>query len=497
MGAPAPVACDSAPSLHPPALREDTPAPAANHAADPPPQSTPNPRSSRPPRRYQARPRAPSELPTSDGGEPIPASREPRALPIDVRLLFRRGGACVVSLLAQRSEDLPSSVSVTGGGGVVELSALQDEWYEDVILENLGAVLRDGTEWVARTEERHVRWVLSGRDVYVLRASSFLGGFVSAPKLTLGAEQVVLCLHSCAPQVLAVLAEAGATGTLAEGTSGVPEGWVVLRGVAPTRAVPPVEGDDILNVLRPRADFEIEFRGGLRLGRGRWLWRHPPVVIIRGEPPASAQVTIDRKSAMPDADGVYRCDGWDAPGTHEVWCGDRSRSYTLDRPAEDWEAWCAHGPLPAPASSGRLVDLGAICGALVSPPPAPQGYHTVSVPSTNPLLLGARPTDVWHCGTRTDILTGRIVASVPFEPVWALPADLMRCNRERHAIRLVGRPVPPAPEVFQYRGAVTPRWASLILDACRRRLRVSPGANADLWLAYKLSARSIRRRASR
>jgi len=54
------------------------------------------------------------------------------------------------------------------GSSALSLSALRDEWYQDVSLGNLGEVLRNGAEWYADNGGGRWRWSLAGRDLYVL-----------------------------------------------------------------------------------------------------------------------------------------------------------------------------------------------------------------------------------------------------------------------------------------------------------------------------------------
>jgi hypothetical protein len=60
----------------------------------------------------------------------VEAAREgrERALSLEVRLIFEKGGFCRVSLLPQRTADLPESMFVSSVGGEVMLVAMQDDW---------------------------------------------------------------------------------------------------------------------------------------------------------------------------------------------------------------------------------------------------------------------------------------------------------------------------------------------------------------------------------
>jgi hypothetical protein len=106
-----------------------------------------------------------------------PETERNRASPIQVRLLMERGGFCRVTLLPRRTPEMPVAVEVAAGGEPLVLTQLQEEWFEDVHPANLGTLLRDGTAWTtALPDGRNLRWVLSGREVYVLgHHPNFLG----------------------------------------------------------------------------------------------------------------------------------------------------------------------------------------------------------------------------------------------------------------------------------------------------------------------------------
>src|SRR6202042_2735164 len=97
------------------------------------------PRPSRPTARVPPLPRTP-DAPTGER-----ESRD-RARPIEIRLVFEKGGYCRVSLLPRRAPGMPLEFAVTGSGNPPELLALQDEWYQDVPLPNIGRLLSEGIE---------------------------------------------------------------------------------------------------------------------------------------------------------------------------------------------------------------------------------------------------------------------------------------------------------------------------------------------------------------
>src|SRR2546428_5188343 len=149
---------------------------------------------------------------------------------------------------------------------------------------------------------------------------------------------------------------------------------------------------DILDALRPLADVEIVFEGGIRLERLTWLNGYPPRIRLRGDVGAIDRVVIDEQEATLTRDGGYAVPGWDLPGKHQVWCASAAQFYSIREGAEDWEAWDAYtwsmGDMSATSEQSRA----AICGVLVRPPSAAaKESRALIVPASNPILLGAVP----------------------------------------------------------------------------------------------------------
>src|SRR5581483_5082609 len=147
----------------------------------------------RSPRQYRPTSRAPGRPKPSSPEREIGSGRD-RALSIEVRLIFERAGFCRLSLLPRRSPDLPEEITVAGSGDSQELIALQDDWYQDVVLADVATLLRQGVVWVGTLPEgRSARWSLSGREIWVLCRHHAISGFVSTSRLILGEQHVVLC----------------------------------------------------------------------------------------------------------------------------------------------------------------------------------------------------------------------------------------------------------------------------------------------------------------
>jgi hypothetical protein len=432
-------------------------------------------------------------------------------MPIEVRLLFEKAGFCRVSLLPRRDPGMPVELAVTGSGDPPELLALQDEWYQDVVLPNSEHLLREGIEWAGSLPgARQVRFSLSGRDLYVLARHQELNGFVSAPRLQLDGEHVVLCVGERLNEVRAAIALTGSPEpTLLNFDSGIPAGWAGLRGVVPRTPIAPSPAGDILDALRPLAQVEIALEGGIRIDRQTWLNGFPPSVRLRGDTSTTGAITIDGHDATLSADGGYAVPGWDLPGDHSVWCTSNSRTYAIRDGAEDWESWDAYtwslGELGADGTQSRPV----ICGVLVRPPRvARSDGRAIVVPASNPVLIGSRPGEIEICTPRSDVRAGLCVGFPWFEPIWAIPADALHCDKRTARVLLIGSPQPAAEGEQQpsarpgerralHRGRSwgAHAWCAAILTAGRKGLQTQPSRTeiADLWKAYKRCANALRR----
>lgn len=102
----------------------------------------------------------------------------------------------------------------------------------------------------------------------------------------------------------------------------------------------------------------------------------------------------------------------------QVLFDDRTASYSLCQMLETWGYWPAH-------------DFGtgaAMCGAALRCFEAVKS-HPVRIPATNPLILGWQPGEVFFSRAWHAVGCDTTIAVVPFEPVWALPADTLHANK--------------------------------------------------------------------
>jgi hypothetical protein len=426
----------------------------------------------KPPRQSQASARPENE-------EVKEATPSEVSLGILVRLTFDRLGVCDIALLPERTSGLDNEVALKFRG-VSLLLVAQDDWYEDLHLGNIGSHLREGVELMAvLADDRAARWILTGRDLYVLARHPRASGFVSASRLALGRSHVVLCVKELLQQVEAILKEAGCEGytKLAE-ADGIPPGWVGLRGVSPAKAIALDLGSDPFYAIKPAPDIEIDLEGGIYLRGSAWLSGYPPEIKLLGESVGGVKVLIDGKEAKRTAEGMLFVDGFDLPGQHTVYCAGLScsRSYSIEEPPDCWQRW--------PAFRFGQAD---VCGPLVRPAPEAAGSRAVTVPMTNPVLVGAQPGEIFYCSRRG---VARWKGFVPFEVVWALPAQPLRCDKKTATIlQFSNAPVVPA-KIRTKRGL---DWSVAILDASRKGLRVENGLpdSSAHWREYRKVARNI------
>ncbi len=450
----------------------------------------------REPRRYEGLTRRPPKPGNNSPNEPRAADNTKREqlLPIEVRLRFDRGGACVVSLIPGRSASSPEGATVMAASDSLDLLSMQEEWYQDVIPEDIGRILRDGAIWsqVGGTGG----WSLRGRDLYVLGEHSDLSGWVSQPCLKLGRKHVILCTEQLRPAVEQALRETGADQSVAlDILFGSPAGWVVFRDVVPVRPATASGRTDILNALRPLPELEICLEGGVRLEYTAWLDGYPPLIRVYGDLADTPEVLIDGCTACCGDDGAYRATAWDATGTHTIWCAGIRKSYSIVPFQASWALWDAYMFSVAPGSDRRV----SICGPVVRDASASHDDWTtmIQVPYRNTVILGAAPGEHALAVRASQVRGMPCIASPSFRPVWALPPDPLRCIKRTSRILFLGEHLEPIPRVVRHpisrRHPGVDTWANLILNASRKGLVIEPDTERAraLWGRYKRAARSI------
>ena len=200
--------------------------------------------------------------------------------------------------------------------------------------------------------------------------------------------------------------------------------------------------------------------------------------------------------------------GWNSTGEHSAWCSSNSRTYAIRSGAEEWEPWDAYSWSLGDLAAGKVESRPAICGVLVRSPKGarPESRPTV-VAATNPILIGARPGEVAVCIPRCDVRAGLCVGFPWFEPIWAIPADPVHCDKRTMRVLLIGQPQPAGGSNGERTRIVgrAPRqrasarrsdaWCTAILTATSKGLRTEPSKSeiSELWKSYKRYAKELRR----
>jgi len=149
---------------------------------------------SRSPQKYEAPVRTPDTLTSPREPRAAAGAMRTRAFTVAVHVHFGRRNRCQVGLLPERPDGFEDNITVNGTRGPEEWSASQDEWYSDLMPDDLGWTLKEGAQWEEEGDPS-VRWTLAGRDVYVLvgKPESGIFAFVSTTRLLLGEDHLVLC----------------------------------------------------------------------------------------------------------------------------------------------------------------------------------------------------------------------------------------------------------------------------------------------------------------
>ena len=398
-------------------------------------------------------------------------------------------------LIPYCSKAAPQELEVidTDTGDTIRFTKLRDDCFTPIALAEVSEALAKGVRWVERNDSPNWCWALGGRSLYVFAPGDGFGfsGFVSTEGLWLNDRHVVMLKSELRDKVSAALREAGCSifDILDETSSNVPEGWLIFKDVSPTRPVPRREDDPIFNALCPLSNIKPDFVGGIRLERNTWLAGYPPRIGFTVEFPNGFAVMIDDILAQPASDGAFEVPGWDSEGEHRLWFGDRAETYSLRTMEEGWSHWHAH-------------DFGtgaAICGAITLQADATL-RRQIRVPASNPLLIGARPGEIFCCNARSDIRCESLLAMVSFAPVWALPLDPAHVDKQSARILLL-HPSEPQNDVRVPTGNRAANrklaaWSAAIREAGCKGLRLTQDDEQSkaLWQKYRVVAKQLRRK---
>lgn len=414
-----------------------------------------------------------------------------RTFRMHLHVMLGRRNQFRMSLLPERTEDLEEEIEVIEPDGqITTWSASQDEWYCDIVTQNLGDLLVNGADWELHSEVDQLRWVLSGREIYVLASNSAgtISGYIPVSRLILFEEHLVLCTKEQEENVRKALVDAGCLDPIyVPDGSGVPEGWVLFQSVRPTVAVAHDDSGGILTILRPIEDIEIVFRGGIRLGHSTWLNGHPPAIFTRGGDNKELEVIIGGNIATSDDAGKYTADAWDAPGQHTVFCGGVTQSYELVDAINEWEFFEAFSYTPI-GNSERVV---TVCGPAIFP--STENEFVSLVPSNNTCLIGAVPGQITLSSTDYGVRRGEYLAVADFPIVWAFPPNPLTCNKSSSYVEMISceNVVKHIDSRSRKDSQNILRWCHAILNASRKQLSVGSTTEEtkQLWQSYKSVAR--------
>jgi hypothetical protein len=416
----------------------------------------------------------------------------PMNLALSVRLHFARSGYCRIGLLPQRIPEMPGEITLADREREFNVTAIQDEWYEDVFPEDLGEILENGIRWKGKADSELLGyWQLSGRDLYVL-AGKDLNGFVQTTRLKIGRKHVLLCRDALGPKVEEILRETRCRDFKRLPDSyGTPRGWTAIRDVVPTTVVRIEAVPEILSILQPEPELEIDLEGGVYLKQSTWLAGFPPRICVSGALNSAVEVFVDGEKARSRGDDSFETAAHDAIGEHiiSVPVGNMSKTYRIRDVSEDWRPWDAY-------NLGHVQ----LCGPLLLASDTGQPTCAVVVPSRNPVLLGSHPGEIAWC---PPISGPKRVGFVAFDPVWALPGDPFGSNKLSTCVLML-KPLPLVPEpryrrYRQFTGKKAVRvsaWCAAILNASRKGLRIEPEDEdtVSLWKEYKRHARTLRKK---
>jgi hypothetical protein len=387
-------------------------------------------------------------------------------------------------------------------GVTFSLEQLQEDWFQDVVPVDLGPALRRGLDWRSEGSADAARWSLSGRDIYVLAEHKHLSGYISTARLVLGEKHVVVCTLERANEVRAAIAATGGPTPQEFGEElGAPLGWIGFRGVEPRVPVAPSADGDLLDSLCPLPDIVIDLDGGIRLEFSSWLAGFPPRVHVTGDVSSAGDVVIDGQKAQPREDLGYAVAGWDALGNHTVWCAGKSATYSIVEGIEEWKPWEAY-KWSLGDETPVALDRPAICGALILPPAVRRlknrdstARRSVVVPASNPVLIGPSPGDIYTCAVRSDLSAKDCNGFPDFDPMWALPANALHCDKRIARVLCLGALRKPQGGPSAALRSLRAGWASAILTASRKGLQTFPASEEvrHLWSEYRRTARALAR----
>jgi hypothetical protein len=259
----------------------------------------------------------------------------------------------VLSYLPRR----PAAFPEVFDDGVHVFESAEHGWYErEVIPSADGESLKGGFSWSCSTAEGLYTLRRPPATSFALRAGDFTG-FISQRGLPIGMESAAACVVSLEAEATAYLASVVGTTCRPVESAGIPDGWLLFRGVVPRRVATPPPALDSWSV---DAQVSIALRGGLRLGRrSSWMTGAVPEVVIGA--PEGVSVSIDGQPASVTSGRLESTAPLDV-GSHIIEVGYERRRFEVVEPVCNVELGCDLVPsdersftVPLPAGSWTVI----------------------------------------------------------------------------------------------------------------------------------------------
>ncbi|MCA9959244.1 MAG: hypothetical protein KC443_09420 [Anaerolineales bacterium] len=159
-----------------------------------------------------------------------------------------------------------------------------------------------------------------------------LGGYVHYPKQPVLRETYqLLCHNRLRSQVTSYLQQSGAYDEILTNDNPIYKEWVCFRDVRITHRVENVN-DDLVTLLPKSVGISLFRKGGLRLGRDRYMQGGEPIVEIVMDEDHETTIYIDDQPHMAFSTETFTLDlrklAW-AIGSHTVRVGENGRTYTF------------------------------------------------------------------------------------------------------------------------------------------------------------------------
>ena len=254
----------------------------------------------------------------------------------------------------------------------------------------------------------------------------------------------------------------------------------------------------ILDVLKPRPEAKVSLIGGIKIDRGTWLASHPPQIHVTGEHVDSSAVKIDGKTADRGVKGEFTGSGCFELGDHEIFVSGTTKTYSIIEPDAVWQQWSAHRLPSGQSQSAPQFEI-SVCGPLVWGEAADRkSQQPLFMPASHPVLIGATPGQIIYCKGPSHNVSGRLIGFPNFKPMWALPANPLRCPRSL-SVRKISESADGAPgplkrdQRSRAENERLKRWSRIIRETGNRHLKVSPNDEAAIrcWKQFQRCAKAV------